>query len=634
MLNKFLLPILILTIVNFVQAQDLVYIWGGPGDNNSEFNGGLNDWTAPAGTADGTADPDAVWAWTADGSGSNGLYWGSDVDPIGSPTATNGAAILNSDFLATNGVAEGSGLAAAPQTASLMSPSFSCTGRNSVFVRFHQYFRSFFASSYLDVSIDGGGTWQTADTLNTTVLLNQSTSRNSVKIVDITSIAANQPNVQIRFRWDGDFYYWIIDDVSVIEQPKYDISMGSYFMPFNLATPASQITTDTSAFSVVMTNRGSMDLTDIKVKVRVFNLDTDETEFMDSTSVLSFPAQASDVIILPNPYAPDNISPGFYGFEITAELADGMVDANTSDNRKFQDFLVSNSLFSKDLLAPGGFNGIGYAREGEDYTIGNQFFTSDTWTKNTNFMATEVEFITANFDDNFSIAGLGTVVYLVEVDASVDEVFSNFDINDQLDAQNPQLKYVGTAIVNFTEDDDNEFKTAELVDFQTFDPGVALKPGTRYFLVAVYNDNNNVLSHALQTEGNEINYYTFSTVLWDGNRWYGGIIDNLGNDYSAVMRMTVQMTTLTDDIPLPEHTVKIFPNPTADILKVEMDFDTPSKGIVVLTDITGKVIEIRDFRNITRQQESFDLQKLANGTYLVRVSTAEGSKTNRVLLQR
>ena len=632
MLKKFLLPVFIFTLSNFAYAQDFDYIWGGPGDKNSEFDGGLNDWVAAAGTADGMADPDAVWMWTSDGSGSNGLYWGDDVDPIGSPTAANGAAILNSDFLATNGVAEGSGLAPAPQTASLTSPSFSCTGRNSVFVRFHQYFRSFFASTYLDVSIDGGGTWQTADTMNTSVLLNQSTSRNSIKIVDITRFAANQPNVQIRFRWDGDFYYWIVDDVAVIEQPKYNVSVGSYFMPLNLATPASQIGTDTSTFSFVMTNNGSMDLADIKVKVRVFNLDTDETLFRDSTSVISFAAGASDVIFLPNPYTPGNMDPGFYGFEITAELAEGMVDANPSDNRKFQDFLVSNTLFSKDLLAPGGFNGIGYAREGEDYTIGNQFFTSDTWTKNTSFRATEVEFITANFDQNTPMAGLGTVVYLAEVAESVDPGFTNFDFMGELNAQNEQLKIVGTAIVNFTDDDDNQFKTAELVDFQTFDPGVDLKPGTRYFLVAVYNDNNNILSHALQSEGNEINYYGLSTMLWDGSRWFGGIIDNFGNEYSAVMRFRAQMTTLTDDIPLPEHSVKIYPNPTPDVLKVEMNFDAPSKGIVVLTDITGKVIEIRDFRNIMRHQETFNLQETANGAYLIRVSTEEGSKTNRIIV--
>ena len=33
-------------LVLIIQAGiSQTYIWGGPGDKNSEFNGGLNDWT-------------------------------------------------------------------------------------------------------------------------------------------------------------------------------------------------------------------------------------------------------------------------------------------------------------------------------------------------------------------------------------------------------------------------------------------------------------------------------------------------------------------------------------------------------------------------------------------------------------
>ena len=136
-------------------------IWGGPGDPNSEFDGGLNDWTV---NAISSAVPDsaanALWVWSADGSGSTGGYWGERT-PINSPSVANGAAIFNSDFYDNGGVQGdfGLGLAPSPQTSELVSPIIDCSGETSVALKFFQYFRNFDATTSVLVSGDAGATF-------------------------------------------------------------------------------------------------------------------------------------------------------------------------------------------------------------------------------------------------------------------------------------------------------------------------------------------------------------------------------------------------------------------------------------------------------------------------------------------
>ena len=257
MCRKFLLAISFILLFFGLQGQEFTYIFGGPMDSlNGQFAGGLNDWVAEAGTNG------AVWTWTADGSGSDGAYWGQGT-PIASSSVANGAAIFNSDFLDNGGQAGnfGGGSAPSPHEGSLVSPSFSCAGNNSVVVMFTQYLRVFDAITSVGISIDGGNTW-VQDTLNNDIITNFSSrsqlfsDMDEVRFVDFSDVAAGRSDVRIRFTFSGDYYAWIIDDVAVIEKPMHDVSLGSYFMPVNLVTPASQITTDTSGFSVVVTNNG------------------------------------------------------------------------------------------------------------------------------------------------------------------------------------------------------------------------------------------------------------------------------------------------------------------------------------------------------------------------------------------
>ncbi len=624
--------ILLLSLVTFFfsglyaqPASNIVYIFGGPGNPNSEFAGGLNDWSAPAGRANNANDADARWTFTAAGSG-KGAYWGERTG-INSPSKANGAMIFDSDFLDNAGV-EGAfktGVAPFPQTASLISPAFNCTGRTSVFVRFNQYVRNFNAIHTLDVSTDGGTTW-VRDTINEDFEnFNDESEENNVQIIDISNVAANKANVRIRFTFSGDYYFWIIDDVYVIEQPDYDLRTTTYFFPLNYATPVSQIVTDTSTFRLDFINAGSQPLSDIQLKVNINKLDENgigELVYADSTTVVNIGAGDNEVAIdFPGTLVPDKFTAGFYRLRYEANVR-GQQDYNPTDNFHDVIFRVSQQTFAKEDGAHFG------SVLDEEIVVGNVYRTATSWPSNTAFKATNVSIqIAVDEDEGKMLNGKNVVVNLVEVIDSVAQNWARIDPDKGLTADNGQLKVTGIGTYSFSSADQSFDNLAiELSDFSTFEPGVNLKPGKSYIAAVVIKDPELIVGI-----NPKYRYEFVSTVAFYQGRWF---LLGFGVERNAAIRLIIEMTTRTDEVALPEHNVKIYPNPTAQDIKVDLNFDQASDGIVVLADLSGRVIDIKEFKGTVNRSYQWSMQHHPAGTYLVRVATAAGSKTTKVLVQK
>ncbi|HEB61531.1 MAG TPA: hypothetical protein ENI82_00110, partial [Bacteroidetes bacterium] len=251
-------PLILLVIFyNSIEFSAQTYIWGGPGDKNSEFAGGLNDWTVNA----VSPNDSALWLWEADGKADKGKWW-YGRDAIESPSVSNGAAVFDSDYYDTGGTNgnHGDGPAPCPQTSELISPTFSCIGHESVWIRFNQYYRTWNSVTKIAVSIDNGESWIWEKILNEDISLNNSTERNSVKQINISNIAKNQAEVKIKFIWEGVYYFWILDDVYVMSNPPADPQIvGTWYPPDRFDTPKEIITHDSMKFKMRVINQGSVD---------------------------------------------------------------------------------------------------------------------------------------------------------------------------------------------------------------------------------------------------------------------------------------------------------------------------------------------------------------------------------------
>ena len=95
------------------------------------------------------------------------------------------------------------------------------------------------------------------------------------------------------------------------------------------------------------------------------------------------------------------------------------------------------------------------------------------------------------------------------------------------------------------------------------------------------------------------------------------------------------MTTVrTQDRLLPASVMTFSPNPTAGEMTVQIDLKNATQARMTITDLTGKIMYLRNFDALQNESIQMDLGEYPNGTYLVRLVTENGARTWKVVVQR
>lgn len=85
-------------------------------------------------------------------------------------------------------------------------------------------------------------------------------------------------------------------------------------------------------------------------------------------------------------------------------------------------------------------------------------------------------------------------------------------------------------------------------------------------------------------------------------------------------------TVPTNDLPLLEQSLRIYPNPTDRFLNIEFENDGFGKVEIRVLDVVGKVVLSRNFNpQSARFYERLDLQSLASGIYFLEIKKGEGN---------
>lgn len=197
------------------------------------FSAGDNptQWTALSVSQSGGAVTPGSAYWERSLLGySQGAYWGGTT-PAGSNSPTNGVAIFDSDFLDNNGNAGafGTGTSPSPHRGELISPRIDLTGQTNagIAVNFFSWFREFNISELsVGISTDDGATWTTTDYRSLTG--NQVQEFVEVTFPSVTAGVTNLSQCRIKFVFGGDYYFAIVDDVSVNVAIDYDLTFGPY----------------------------------------------------------------------------------------------------------------------------------------------------------------------------------------------------------------------------------------------------------------------------------------------------------------------------------------------------------------------------------------------------------------------
>lgn len=631
-MNKIFTVLCMLGLSTLYLNAQFQIIWGGPADPNSTFAGGINGWTTQGlASSDPTKADSAIWYWSATSSGAGGAYY-TGLGPINSPSRTNGAMVFNSDLLdnaGTPGVPPNPppkiGKAPAPHTGVLTSPVINCSTFNSVVVKFNQFYRNYQSTTWVDVSNDGGNIW-TPFQVNEEIGSNALTPTNSQKLIDISSVAANQANVQIRFRFDGEYYFWIIDDVQLVKLPDYNMAINSvFYTPASYRQPKSQICQDTFVFSAEINNKGGIAQTNVVLRGEILDIDRRTVLFTDSVIVARMETTDDSLTVrTDNFFVPNKLDFGKYYIRWTVYAKDATgTDAVPNDNVKLDSFEVSLDKFVKAPRHTGGVRAGGNTR----YVFGSLYRTSDCWNANDQFIATQALYRLVT-NAGGTLAGYTTSIYLMKVKDDVDAGFTNFE--NMNDIASNSVEIVSAESFTCTTEANYENIMVPLTDFNNAGGKVFLNRASRYFLGVDHPATPAgavPTFHAISNEKDYIGQGFSNFVIDDGGTWYGGAF---GRGYTPIMELTIELLTKNDDKPLPESVMNIYPNPViTNELKVELNFDKATDANLTVADINGKLLSFEPHKAVTQETININTSELKAGNYLIRVSTDEGTRTKQ-----
>lgn len=572
----------------------------------------LSNWTL-SGTPAG-----ANFEWMKPGNAGRGAY-AAALTLIGSLSNNNGAVVYDSDFYDNGGTqgAFGSGLYPSPQVGEMTSGLIDCSAAQTVLLEFTQAYRNFQSTTTVSYSTDGGTTFNDI-VINGAVATNASTPNNDLQQILLPG-AGGSSNVVIKFRFDADYYYWMIDDVRLLSVPAVnDLSVSSsFYTPANYGTPVTQMPIDTFGFSMTFNNEGSTDLSGVTAYA-IVGTAAGVPLFVDSVVLGTIPSGTTDsFVVFPNNFVP-NLPVGTY--QLAYAIFSDSADFSPADNQDVRLFEVTDSTFRKDAQVTGGVRPGGGPL---DYLFGAQYRmapnANDTW------KATTAHFTCGMNAADGVLEGKMVTLYLLELADTIASDLSNFDVTEPF-STNSGLSTVGFATYTFPQGAVNyDIFSVELLDFNTFTAGVDLKADHSYFLMVEYAGASNPIFAGIETVPGQPN-----AILYSSQWFTGGFADR-----APVVRMDIRLnSTSTNNVELTNATMEVFPNPATSFINIDVTFEEATEATVVITDVTGRLVRSEELGKVAQDRLTIDVSDLPAGTYVARLSTKDGIKTQRFVVAK
>ncbi len=598
-------------------------VWGGPGDPNSEFDGGMNDWTAV-----GITYPEANWVWEADGKADQGAFSaGTGTAGILSPSVDNGAMVFDSDFYDNGGDPNniGGGPYPAPQVAELISPVMDLEGEEALAVEFNQYTRNFQSTYAVAWSMDGGATWSDPIFFNQDIDVNEQTTRDDVVRVPLKG-ASGSSQFRIKFIYEGNYYFWIIDDVKIVRRTNHEMRINDnwYAIAPNYQTPVTQ--REPFGFLADIENVGAFDETNVKLHmvIRQVGGDTVYTDYHDYGTIArdSLAENQSFGNFLP----PDMT--GIYRAEYVLEYDSIASDLDPDNNVIPFFFEISDSTFAKE---DGGTRAIYPAAgnwdpgEPRSWAYGNFYHIPEG-----GMVASSASFALGNAAD---VAG--ELLYVA--------LYKWTDLNEDAQCDPDERTLVG---INLYEIQGNEVPiipvTVGLADLD--DEPVVLEANTDYVLMLEYVAQDETEVDFVASDEFDYGAMILNSQQMGAPRYAAmlGINGDLtvepysslgfGWDLVPVVRLNVtELPNATREPLLEQLATRLTPNPASEYVQVELPGTTSSvEAELRLIDTRGRLVQLQQTRLGAGQQARLDLRDLPTGTYFLLVRTKEGVASRKL----
>ena len=518
----------------------------------------------------------------------------------------------------------------------LRSPLIDLSGvSNTVGVKFYQTNMPI-SDGEVNVSVrysaDGGASWVDTVAVETENFVNSGGSNVvGTEIVRLPLVGlSGSSNAVISFIFDGDFYYCGIDDVQIIEFADVDVEIFNVFVtPLSHTVPITHADADTFFISANAGNRGGKIIANLDFSVEIINIRTSESVYSDNQIFTNINVGEEIQVSLENTYVPTSLDTGTYEIIYSLEIPDE-IETNISDNSFSYTFSISEKLWSKDNGPVTGANtlrGFGTHKWGAAY-VTSRNVTDDVILDHVTFGITS---------DSSSLKDQFVDLFLVKLNEGITYPFGgDFDRNDASLSGHPSFTIVWQGTHIFT--DESNFESIDVV-VSDENNTILLEPASTYVLLADFQDfqagDAKVSNKDLYINTNNLVEGSGQYIVLDDESpsWYTGFT---GTNPAVILRLNLfcDVGSSTEDNELLDNTVSIFPNPVKNELVTEFIFSETTDIGIMITDLSGKVIMVRDINNVINEVFKFDVSSLANGTYLLRLSTEKGSKTKKFVIQR
>jgi hypothetical protein len=546
--------------------------------------------------------------WTLDNSGQSGIDFGWNINNnndgwwaasgIASTSGGNCAELVNGDPTASPAT-QALNVVYTLTTAQPIDIA-ALGGNNQVSLQFQQYGARFNDLQEMQISTNGT-TWVTVGNNQDKPVLSSAGgsayANPDTKIINLATFLTATPSpIWIRFSWTTAFpasatnpnvwvtYGWYIDDVKIVTNPTNDLSVTSTFwgsvgLPY-YQIPDEQVTE--IGFAADVFNGGVNTQTNVKL-----NINANNGAWTGSSAPVSINSLDTAAIELTTFYTPP-ATPGNISISrtLTADSTDDIPTNNTMSNIEFA---VTDFIYARDNGTPSGSTSNGT----DGFESGNLFDV---------FQDETLKAINVRLPGGANGATVGTEIFvkLYSVDAtSGDFVFESESAPLVLAANNLNVNLV-----------------------MELEPYVDVFAGTTYLAVVGAYSAGLRVSNAGKSEPQT----TFFLDMADNTWYYSTNTPMVRMNFDPILSVTEQ-TELSQAV--------VLPNPTAANASLRFDLKNTSDVSVVVTDLTGKVMQTATLAQMTAgaQEVTLASEQWAAGIYTVNI-TSNGSTLTKKFVKR
>ena len=552
------------------------------------------------------------WIWSTE---STQGQWGANAGLIESPTVDNGFMLIDADWFNTypnNGVEDGAVGENAINSSFTIGPiDLSSSETSALVLQFYSYYRicCFAAGNGANdmnvyISTDNGVTFEDLNSIEGD-LYETNVGTQTLSQIPLGAYTPNVENVYFKFEWIGTHYFWMIDDMSIIQQPAYDLKMLSAWLtmedPANIeyyAIPESQMPNE-MLFGAEIYNYGYNDETNVLLSGAIDGtaLSTSTTyELVESDSTRLIETDFFDI---------SSLTEGTYSFTNTVES--GGDDVLIEDNTLSREFMITDNEYKLDgLYDTFDYLGTGWPF-GEDNADGVRFANYFDIKETATLTSARIGLYLNSFDTSLgtfeTTSGGEVIFYLCDTTGILDPAVESLDMNFGGVIWESDYIMIQEWMV------DEGFVSVEI-------PEIELNPNA-YFLVAeLYSNglNNDIIIY----DDTSVPQPWFASMYWSpgDETWYSN-----GNALAIHMGINgLNYANINEENSL--RGIELYPNPTNDLINISSAELLNGKTIISIYNILGEIIKTWDFNNFG-VYKSISIDNLDTGNYILEISNNE-----------